>query len=543
MPPRPQPQTLQSGHIPAPIGGMNTIAAGALMPPLDAVWLYNMISAEQGLRARTGYKEWVTNIPLTGNTAGQSMRTLIPFAGSTPSGDRLFALGDDGIYDVTVSQDNSGTFGVTYSEYPYNEGNTTNGYGMGRVVVTSAGHFLLVCEEGNGLGVYSEASGLWNFPPAGAGATEINGVDPLNLVFAHAFKARVWYVERDSARAWYTAAGSIYGTVTRFDFGREFKSGGSLVGLWSWTYDGGNGVDDLLVAISSTGDLAIYAGTDPSDATKWGLRGVWNVGPVPAGRNIATSHGGELLVLSSLGVVSLSKLVAGGSLKDSLYATEKVSNLFNLLMSSYRTVRGWSIHVHPEDNVLLVTVPSAADTATTQLAMSFGTKAWSQYRDLPILSACVWDGTLFFGTADGRVCVNEGYVDDVLLTDSDSWSPVAWSVLTAFQGLQNGRNKQVQLIEPIVLSQQVDPTVEATALYDFDLTEPAPPSVLASNNEGAWGSSTWDASVWGGDYTASLAMQGGEGVGKYVAIAARGVAKSRTTLVGFDVHFTQGGIL
>jgi hypothetical protein len=47
-----------------------------------------------------------------------------------------------------------------------------------------------------------------------------------------------------------SAVNALYGTVTSWDFGSKFKHGGNLVGLWSWTVDGGIGIDDYLVAIA-----------------------------------------------------------------------------------------------------------------------------------------------------------------------------------------------------------------------------------------------------------------------------------------------------
>jgi hypothetical protein len=77
----------ESAHIPAPVGGLNTIDPGYQMPDLDCPLLYNMIPAENGLRSRLGYKEWCTGV------GSSTVPTIMPFAGSSTNGskDKLFA--------------------------------------------------------------------------------------------------------------------------------------------------------------------------------------------------------------------------------------------------------------------------------------------------------------------------------------------------------------------------------------------------------------------------------------------------------------------
>jgi hypothetical protein len=373
--------------------------------------------------------------------------------------------------------------------------------------------------------------------------------DTANFAAVMVWKSRVWLVEKGSTRAWYSGINAIYGTYTSFDFGSKMRSGGPLANLYDWSYDGGSGMDSLLVAISTAGDVVIYGGTDPTSAATFGLKGSWSLGGVPAGRNIATANGGELLVLSLVGIVPLSVLVKGkqATLEESsssVYDTGKIANLFNQLASAAKTLKQWAVHIHPTDNTMLVLVPqSADDVPTQQLAMSFATKGWGRYRDLPMLCAGVWNGQLYFGTDDGRICVNDGYLDNVSL-DNTTFTAVAWSILTGFDNLGNARQKKVELIKADMQSQSPNPVIETQALYDLNTTEPAPPAASGVGGGSGWDSATWDASVWGGDYSGSVQLQGSTGgPGISVAIAARGNAVTRTVLNGFHVFFRQGGIL
>lgn len=532
-----QRRTLETAVIPAPIGGMNTVDAGSMLGALKCTYAYNLIGGEFGLRSRLGFREWCTG--LTGGDT--TVRTMISLAGSLSAGsqNRLFACTPTGIWDVTDSSD------APTEVISFLSSAGKAGFGAWTVATNAAGaRFILYTDEVNGYYVYTESTDTWAKIAMGGGGTEISGVDPATFVHVHIWKSRVWFTQKDTGTAWYTDVSAIYGVVTAFHFGSQMRYGGGLRGLWSWTYDGGAGIDDALVGVSDGGDVVIYVGTDPDDVTTFGLKGRWSVGSIPAGRRICIDSGGELLILTGVGVLSLSKLVAGGSVDDErLYETRDISNEFSQLVSQYGTLNGWALQVHPTDNALLILVPQADGSETIQLAMSIATRGWFRYRDLPILSAAVFEGGLHFGTADGRVCVNTGYVDEVLLSDPNTYTAVDWSLLTAFRDLGNGRRKQMKLIRPTIISLSTQPAVSVEARYNYDMTEPDAPALNPSAAGEGWDVGVWDTAVWGGAYNTSRNAWGASGMGVDVAVAIRGKAVSRTVLVKIDVGYIQGGEL
>jgi hypothetical protein len=190
---RPQLSTQIQAHIPAPVGGLNTVSPGYQMPELDCPVLYNLVGAENGLRSRLGYKEWCTGV------GSSTVATIMPFAGSTTSGskDKLFATstGTAKIYDVSASS------AAPSSVLNFASSTGDAGWGVSHSVVNSAGaHFLMYFDEVNGYHVYTETTDTWAAVAAGAGATQINGVTPGNLVFGTVWKNFVLFVEKDSPR-------------------------------------------------------------------------------------------------------------------------------------------------------------------------------------------------------------------------------------------------------------------------------------------------------------------------------------------------------
>lgn len=580
-------------HIQAPIGGLNTVDGAFTMPELDCPLLFNVIAAENGLRSRLGNKEWCTGLSGAGDN---TVRTMLPFAGSHKNGStsRLFGCTSMGIYDVSASMANPPLV-VTFQTQVGDAG-----YGIGTVVVNaSGGHFFAHCDEENGYYVYAEATNSWvkvvkaaltawaadaDYPPgsrvsnggltyvtaagghsAAAPATgpsntgaavqdgtvvwsyapSISGVDPATLVFVMVWKNRLWFIQKDTGTAWYLpigagTGGALFGAAVPFNFGAQFKNGGPLMGLYSWTVDGGSGPDDRLVAVSGAGDVVIYAGTDPSQAATFGIVGRWYVGGVPAGRRIATDSGGDLLIMSTTGIIPLSKLVLGSSVEDiSQYNTHKISNLFSLLASEFRNLAGWSMRLHPEDNSLIVAVPVADGQPTNQLAMSLVGRGWSQYRDLPILSMDAWDGKLYFGTADGRVCVNTGYLDGVLLSDEDAFTPIVCSGITRFDNLGRGTQKQITQIRPTVISEGGTISESIEARYRYDLTEATLPGQSDNPGDSLWDSAVWDLSKWAGDTATRQAMSGAVGMGPDAAVAFKYAVNSKTVIIGFDIEYFE----
>lgn len=516
------------------MGGLDTVSVGAAMPPQNCVKQVNLLASEMGLRSRLGYREWATG--LTGSLDG-SVRSVLPFSGSAADGskDRLFVTTSSGIWDVSAG-------GVaTATDLAF--GSTVGAAGRGvchAFVNTDGAHFLLYADEVNGYHVYTESTDTWAEVASGGGGSEIATLDPRKIAFVMVWKNRVWFVERDSSTAWYLGLRALYGTPVAFRFGSQFKAGGTLVGLWSWTGDGGAGIDDQLVAVSSSGDVVIYQGTDPSSADSFGLRGVWYVGGIPSGRKIAKDRGGELLILSGAGAVPISVLV-GQQNNPQLYPTRNIANLVSLRVSQRKQFPQWALAIHPEDNSLLIMVPTAADAQPTeQLAMSLSSGGWGRYEGLPIYSADSWGGKLYFGTADGRVCVNDGYLDGTTLANEPG-DPVTYSFLGAFQSGGSGLNKQIHQITARVLSESTDPALECEARFDFNLADIAS-TPTAGSDANAWDEGEWDSATWADEYTASQKVFGATGIGTYYAIAVKGRATSRTVLVGFDVLIETGGV-
>jgi hypothetical protein len=435
------PQVTKPVPVPAPQKGINAVDGLIAMSPEEAIFMNNMSPSQYGTRVRTGYQEWVTEV------AGDGCRTLIPYIGSLEDGsaDRLFVVSSDAIYDISSSGTAPAPLLALASI------SATSGFGIWTAYTTIAGHFALYCDEQNGYYRYPEG-GPW-VRTTGA---EVTGVNPNNLVSVTIFKSKAWFVERNTSFAWYLPTDAVIGAATRFNFGNKFKKGGTLQNLFVWTVDGGQGIDDYLVAVSSAGDVVVYKGNDPAVATDFVQHGVWFIGPPPVGRRIGGNFGGELNLLSTYGLLPMSALMSGQEvIQDQASLSRKITPLVNSEMTASRETRGWEVKLFSKDNALIISAPKRDAFPYTQFAQSTNNEGWSVWRDIPYLNGEEWHGEFFVAAENGNVYVLTGNKDNVSLDGSTS-TLINWSVLQSFSDYgEPGRFHRGQYIRPVFVADQV----------------------------------------------------------------------------------------
>jgi hypothetical protein len=164
---RGQPQVTQNAHFIAPVGGIDTRVPLSAGDTDICVYAYNMVPDELGLKVRSGYREWQIGLD-QGLSSG--VHTIIPFEGQIEgsSEDKLFAITNEGIYDVTVAE------AVPILKVLFPNDSPDAGYGTYAQYLDSADNeFIFYADAVNGLYQYEQASDTWT--PV---TTEITGVNP-----------------------------------------------------------------------------------------------------------------------------------------------------------------------------------------------------------------------------------------------------------------------------------------------------------------------------------------------------------------------------
>jgi len=509
----------------------------AVMPPNECIFCDNIVAEDFGCEVRDGYIEWANG--WTGGIA----RTVISFEGNVDTDDRLWVANDEGLWDVTAQGETAPTQDVTWPSQLNNAGICSYvNYGN-----DAGDRFLLLCDGENGYYVWTQTTDTWLKIPFAAGGIE--GADPDLFDYVMIWKTRVWFIQRNSGLAWFlNASEQFLGTVVPFNWGDQFKTGGSLVALHNWTLDGGKGMDDYIVGLSGSGDVIVYQGTDPTSKNDFGLVGSWFVGATPAGRRTAIEYSGDLYMLTLQGIVPLSALLRGQSTaEDATYVSNKVGPYLRSVLEETLTDFGWHIHVHPKQSTLYVNAPPVQSAPQVAFTAYFGTKAWSTVSGLTKADTASWKNDVYWSDITrNKLFFQGGFQDGVYLdpdVDGDP-EPVNWSLLTSFSPLGTpSKQKRVQYIRPQFVADTA-PDYFVEARYDYDISR-IPIGPIDTNGEGnVWDKGKWGTAKWRGALiAASDKVTGGSGMGRAVALAIRGQSGNNVTLIGFDIAFDIGGFL
>jgi len=552
-----------------PFKGLNARDPFSVMGPEFALSLVNVFVETYGLRTRKGFSEWaagLSNVPVSslmsyypaaalgslvtyiGGSAVQTTFDRMFVAASSPikpgvgaystaaTARKLFAATGGSVYDVTNGGGAPWTpqIGIAGASDYWTSVNFNN----------IAGSFL--CAVNNAGGYYIYNGTAWSHVTMGAAAGEVDGVDPDLFCFVTPWKHRLWFVEKDSTRAWYLPTDQITGVAKEFDFGPQFRHGGHLAALANWTVDGGEGIDDYLIAVSSQGDVVIYKGTDPDIADAFSLHGVWYVGPLPAGRRMVNQSGGDVYILSQFGAMPVSKLLAAASLAalSQQHLSYLVDPIIARLMQDFSTLEGWQIvTIAKEEAILIGFPPEASPQGGDFLAFKTTTGAWSTFKQTSYASFAAVDADVFAGTKDGRVVrAFDGALDNVLI-GTDVGDPIACQVTPAYQPLgPPGAYKRFTLVRPSFLT-TLTPKLTLQILVDYGPPKPTIVPTLPEISQSKWDVALWDTGRWSGLQAPIKEWLGTFGIGFAATVQLDYLCGGDTLLTSIDFWEEPGGVM
>lgn len=531
--------------VPAPVDGLNARDALAAMPPTSAYGLVNWIPQRYGVRSRKGYSEYATGLGAQVNTVMSYFGpadTIPPSANfqiaPTSLPGKVFAATDSSIFDVTsqtstpsIAQALSGTVDAGY----ISSVNFSNG----------AGGWLLCASETDGYFTFDGTT--WLKVTMGSGATQVSGLDPTTFCAVAIWKRRVWFVVKSSQKVCYLAVDAPYGAASELNVGPYLKHGGSVAWIANWTIDAGEGIDDYLIICSENGDVLIYQGTDPANASTFSLQGVFYVGEVPKGRTGFITLGGDLLIISNLGIIPVSYITRGGANVLGTTTgdiTADIVQLFSTDISSTFNFFGWQMHPVAREDLLVVVVPQTGNTPNLQYVLNTSSMKWTQFNGMPMTclkSVANWP---LFGTADGRVCIAfTNYTDNNKL-DGTLGSAIVGLIQPAFSYFQKegdiSSQKHFLMVQPTFLSTS-PPGFNVQMNVDFVPGAPVPPTFSNQPTGAVWGVSKWDQVLWGGAQNIYKQWMSVTGVGFAGQASFATSVNVDTTFTSIDYMFEVGG--
>jgi hypothetical protein len=478
-----------------------------------AIVLDNFFPEATAIRPRRGYAEHCTGI-------GDEVQTLMPFVSGTTQ--ELFAAGNGAIYDVTSSGAVGAAVqsGLSSTKFSYIN------------FATAAGQYLYMVNGADPARHYNGAS--WVQPV-------ITGVSSSDLIAVTSHKTRLFFIEKNSTTVWYLPVDSIAGAAAAFEVGSQFKRGGRVVGIGTWSVDSGEGLDDLFVLWSSQGEVLIYSGTNP--ASDYSIVGRYTTGN-PIGDRPLFPIGGDLAMISEDGVLALSTVMRYDRLtsKEKSLSARVVDEYLDAVRR-YGGAFGWQLVTLPKASMAVLNIPNAGDAgASVQFAYNVSTKAWSRFTGMDASCWELFGSDLYFGSPDGSVYKAES-------GGTDNGSSIVARCLPAFSHMGSpGRTKHVKLIQPMLSTDLSDYSLGIACVVNFDI-----PGALGVGSPAAEGTFTWDLSlwdgpdVWGGDAVYD-SWESATGIGYVIApysevrIDATDVPNFDFSLIGWNILHEPGTI-
>lgn len=455
------------------------------MPATDAILLDNMFPQTADVRLRKGSESHVTGL-------SGAVDTLMAYTSATTK--KLFAGANNAVYDVTTA----GAVGAAVVS-----GQTSNRY-QHINVGTTGGQYLYAVNGADKPLLYNGTT--WVSVDA-VSTPAITGVTTTNLIHINAFKRRVFFVEKNTLKAWYLPTDAVGGAASALDFSSICRLGGYLVAMGTWTLDGGSGIDDHAVWVTSEGEVIVYKGTDPASASTWSLVGVFRVGK-PVGRRCFVQYGGDLILICQDGFIPLSRAVISVNPKAASITT-KIANAVTTSVASYGANFGWQGILHPTESQLIFNVPVTENTEVHQYVMNTLTGAWCRFK--------AWNANCWERLNDSIYYGGNGIVIKANSENSDRGANITGDAKTAFSYFGSKQLKRFTMARPVLLS---DGNVGAAMEANVDYEDRAPSNTPTFSGAGGalWDVATWDVDSWGGTLEIKKDWQSIYGLGYAAAL-------------------------
>jgi len=543
----PQRTTQQVVTVAPPTSGLNTTGAIAAMPTTDAVECDNLISSDLGLTLRNGWRDYAINI-----NSGNPVRTVMSFDAAPSTAlapplafSELFAATDNGIWNV----EGGGNFTAVAADIALST--TTNAGYMAFAQFTAAGgsHYLIACSETDGGFLYNGVTWMKMTSIGGPGPGIITGVDPSTFVHVCVWKKRLMFTKRSSGEVWFLPVGVVGGVAQLFDFGPVLLHGGMVLGLANWTQDAGDGIDDRLVIIGSSGDLAVYEGTDPSSATAFSAVGIWYIGQPPIGRRCFTTTGGNVYVLTQFGVIPVAQLMQGGldniltSSTDLLVQLRKLQDTLNVDFQTLIDTPGWQLIDLPSLALLQIARPGISVTDHIQYTFQQHSLAWNRILDVP---GFVWARRLseiYAGTDDGRVLRVFAGNSDGQAIDGTGEYEIRARLTPAFNYFNQPAVRKRALMIRLQFVAKANPGYAIRMNVDFEVNPITGTTVAGGNTGSLWDVALWDVDVWSGGAVAFGEWRSVTGLGYALSPSIFIASQQQTTLASIEYMTDSAGPL
>jgi hypothetical protein len=447
----------------------------------------------------------------------------------------MFGAAGGGIYDLTspADPDVAPVAAVT--------GRTSNYYSHVNFA-TSGGYFLIAANGTDNYLTYDGAT--WTAVTTGGGAGQISGVSSDDISHVNTYRNRLWLVEDGALTAWYLPVDSFAGSATAVELSGVFRRGGKLLFTATWSYDAGDGIDDRIVFVTDQGEIAVYQ-SDPADATGWGLVGRYDAAP-PLGKNAFLTVGGDLLILTEIGLVPMSAITTKDPGALSLAAVSRNIQPDWIVEARQRRNLPWEVVKWTSRGIAYVSCPVTGDEGTTPpicFAVNLETGAWSKVTGWNTLCLVLHQDYVYFGT-------NAGTLMQADITGADDGEIIYYTYVGHMDHLGAiGAYKTVTQARGIFRTLgEFTPKLAVTV--DYLVSIPSYPTAADPEAASLWDVGLWDQAMWDAGteyYTVQTKWvsigRSGFAHAPIILMTSGSAAAPSAELVAFDALYNPGGLV
>jgi hypothetical protein len=474
----------RSVSMPPPTGGWNARDTLSNMEADQAIVLDNYFPDATEVKLRRGEVEHKTG--MAGNV--DSLLIYSPLSGTQA----MFAANNGSIYNAT----SAGEIGVAVkSGFTGNQWQFIN-FG------TAGGQFLFCVNGADTPQLYDGAT----FED-----TTLTGPTVANLAWCNAHQRRIWTGEKSSLSAWYGAVNAITGAFTEFPLAGVATLGGYVMGMATWTRDGGSGPDDVAVFVTSEGEAILYSGIDPADSATWSLVGVFRIGK-PLGRRFYTKAGSDIILMTEDGFVVGSQILQLDRSQAQRGAiSDQINKAVNQAVRTARNNFGWAPILYPAGNMLLFNIP-VSSSKSHQYVFNTLTKAPCRFTGWNARCFAICNDALYYGGTDGKVHKAD-------YGESDSSTYIYGDIFPSFNYFKaSGLSKKFNLCKPVFGGgAEISP-----ALYlmtDFKIPDyETPPTAVDFGDASVFGTAIWGTGVFGGENNIYQKWRSVNGIGRAASL-------------------------
>ncbi len=484
-------QAFRAVTIPAPTRGLIQSENDAYIGPGAAIVSDNWFPTMKGVKLRGGSVRWCdlhaldTTVPPIGDPARKPVVSAFEYVGVATQ--RMYAAQTAKLFDVT------GTTPILLAS-----GRTSGNYSAA-MLANLGGYWILAVNETGDPVLRSKDGVVWEAlaPPAvpADGASAITGPagSPVefgrNLSYVCKYRNRLFFIETKSMNVWYLGVDAVGGLLTKIPMSGSATRGGYLTFMTNWSVDAGDGIDDKLVVMTSEGEALIWTGNNPADAANWRQEGRYYVGK-PLGMNAHAQVGGDVLILTTEGIVPISQAIVKGPGEMELALVSRAIKRMWREEVATKTVFPWTIRRWDEYGGIFVTFPGGTPGNQYCLTMNSATGAFGRSVGLDALCFLRLRADMFFGTQQGLIMQMErtGYDDGLPYV---ACLVGGWEMLQARS--QTVHWRQARAVFTTSASEPFVPQLDATT--DFIVTIPPPPQPGPDPGP----ADVWNEAEWGPD--------------------------------------------